>query len=168
MSKQLPLTNGKFALVDDSDFEILSRFRWQVLNADDISKTWVGRAVMGRFIPLWKFIIPTKAGNYKVTFLDKNPFNFQKINLSMLSLSNHNGRSKKYVRVSPSTSKYKGVCFRNPKDKKSFWQANIQKKEEGRTVIVRKNFPSEIEAALFYNEKAREFFGETAFQNVIE
>lgn len=56
---------------------------------------------------------------------------------------------------------YKGVTYRKGK-----WDVTISK-DNGET-IARKSFNSEIEAAKYYNKKAREFFGDFAKLNIIE
>lgn len=60
------------------------------------------------------------------------------------------------------TSKYRGVfCIYTNKQGQSTWRASCDLEYLG-------SFRSEKEAALAYNEAARQIFGKNAYQNVIE
>ena len=84
---------------------------------------------------------------------DGNGLNNQRINLRMCSKS-QNGIN---VKKRGGTSKYKGVQYKCSK-----WHSAITK---DRTCIPIGKFINEIDAALAYDKKAKELFGEFAYLN---
>jgi hypothetical protein len=62
------------------------------------------------------------------------------------------------------TSKYRGVCYRPKINKKNPWIAYVSKNKK---VNYLGYFNSENEAAEIYNKKAKELWGDFAYQNII-
>jgi hypothetical protein len=101
--------------------------------------------------------------NYKgvkiVDHINHNGLDNRQFNLRLASPSDNSRNTRKAKNTS---SKYKGVCW-HKRDR--FWNAHIFVK--GRLVFLG-NYESETEAALMYNEAARQAFGEYACLNVIK
>ena len=67
------------------------------------------------------------------------------------------------------TSIYKGVSLSARGSKINPWRGMITKRDNnGKRVCFRKSFKTEREAGLWYNKKAKELFGEFAYQNKID
>lgn len=178
--KKIKLTQGKYAIVDDEDFEFLNRFNWYSSIGGVVTRLPKQNG-KGILIEMWKFLVNTKNENgdhfkKEISYKDKNNLNLQKENLSIVNLPTtiHSNRKRTSGNngINP-TSLYKGVsCRRRMTRKKTdnflytpekSWRAEIVYKGE----VFLKYFITEKEAALWYNEKAREFYGEFAYQNKI-
>jgi hypothetical protein len=165
--KQIPLTQGKFAIVDDEDYPYLSRFKWyyhRLPDGEEYAATgmYVGKRTFN--IPMHYFLTERKNG-LVILFKNKNSLDNRKENLLMVSASESRHQTRKYkMRDDNHTgirSKFKGLCW-HPVLKK--WQVSIIKGKKRTYVGV---FASEIDAARAYNEKALELYGELAYQNQI-
>jgi len=157
--KLIPLTQGKFAQVDDEDYEYLSQFKWQALKgvttwyatrritvAPKQRKTvWMHREITGA------------PDGIDVDHQDRNGLNEQKANLQFLTRSEHVRRRR--ITTSKKTSQYKGVSWYS---KYQNWVAQIQVDRKG---IRLGYFQTELEAARAYDAAAREYFGEHAALN---
>lgn len=144
-------------MVDDEDFERVSKFKW---HANKIGNTYYAL----RSLPLangrrpsqlmHQFIMP---GFPKIDHRDRNGLNNQQHNLRPASSSsNQQNRIKKQNNP---TSKFKGVCWATGSKR---WQADIG--HNGRTIRLGR-FLVETEAAKAYDEAAVKLFGEFALTN---
>lgn len=160
--KEITLTRGKVALVDDEDYEQLSSHKW---TAHKAFNTWyakrhdrsLGHVTMHREILGLKFgdgII----GDHK----DFNGLNNQRYNLRACSKLQNNLHTE--GRTRRKRGKYRGVwSFQNSKRKKP-WVAKISVHGIAYTLGV---FYTEEAAALAYNLAAQRHFGEFARLNVL-
>ena len=153
--KEIPLTQGKFALVDDDDYEYLSQWKWCYDN---------GYAKRGQWNPVTKKIIQifmhrvimnAKKGE-AVDHANHNTLNNKKYNLRICTYAQnmYNSKSNKN-----SSSKYKGVSW-NKRCKK--WQVYII--YEGKRINLG-YYKDEEEAARVYDKAAIELFREFALPN---
>lgn len=160
--KQIPLTQGKYAIVDDEDFYVLQRFTWHS------DTTWLQfpRACFKSeetgttySIPITRFLFSNEYGGNQPIPLDGNYLNCSKKNITFVA--NQIRRQRQQKTLSETSSKYKGVCKANHQPK--CWRGYIKKDGKQYTGY----FYSEEEAAKWYNEKALELFGNLAYQNKI-
>lgn len=145
--KEIPLTQGKVALVDDEDYDYISQWKWCVTT---------GRAVRnnGTTVFMHRVIMKTPAG-MEVDHIDGNSLNNQKSNLRNCSHNNN----QKNMRIS--YKKYKGITYvGNVSGYKARLYCNGERIHLG-------FFKTEEEAALAYNEAAIKYFGEFANLNII-
>lgn len=159
--KRIKLTQGQKALIDDEDFERVSKIKWCALK-----RPYGGFYVVGTIgdigarkrVFMHRFILGITDSKTKVDHKDLNGLNNQKKNIRVATHGQNiaNMPSKK-----GSVSKYKGVSW--CKDIKQ-WRAQIMK--EGKYFGLG-CFKNEIDAALAYNKKAIELHGEFAFLNNI-
>lgn len=156
MSRKIPLTKGKFALVDDEDYEYLNQFKWHYSSTGyavrDIQKN--GKRTSQR---MHRIVNQTPDG-MQTDHRNHNTLDNRKDNLRTCTAlqNNKHGTSRKN-----STSKYLGVHW----DKKSRkWRANIR---VNRILIHLGYYDSEEDAALFYNKAAEKYHGEFASLNEI-
>ena len=158
--KEIKLTQGKVALVDDEDFEYLNQFKWfavkdkctfyAIRNArkEDGTRTTV---------KMHRIVMKTPEG-MEVDHKDGDGLNCQKYNMRNCTHA-QNMINKKIGVIG--TSKFKGVCW-YPNYKK--WRVQITMKNKK---ISLGYYSSEKEAALIYNGKAVELHGEFARINII-
>lgn len=150
--KKIPLTKGKFAIVDDEDYPLLSRHKWQYNGAGACHSTFL-RDKSPYQMQDW---IISKNSDCKIMFKNRNPLDCRKVNLVEVHRGNPTHYS--FKRKGQSTSKYKGVCWY---ERDKTWVMQISYKK----LRIQRQCSSEKEAALLYNKKARELYGELAYQN---
>ena len=158
MSKEIKLSKGKVAIVDEEDFERLSSNKWY---AEYIGGNWYAKRTVRISEPKRTSVYMHRVvlgvdGN--IDHIDGDGLNNCKVNLREVTKGQNNRNRKPYV---GKTSRYKGVSFNS---KRSKWQAQIKKNRRNTTIGV---FDTEEEAAIAYNERAHELFGEYAYLNQI-
>jgi len=160
MSKHIPLFGkygqGLFAVIDDEDFDKVNQYRWHLGNNGYI-KTFVGGRKHAKCILLHRLIMDP-ADDLEVDHRDGDKLNNCRANLR-ISTRNQNARNLR--RHKQFSSRFKGVSW-NSGDQ--LWDARIQVNLK---TIHLGQFPSEIQAALAYNEAALQHFGEYASLNEI-
>jgi len=162
--KKIPVGAGKFALVDDEDYDYLSSFLWTTStkyasltksNFYFISSTMLiyPGALMSRIILGLKYGDIRQADHINHNILDN-----QRTNLRVVTKAQNQYNQK--VKIG-GTSQYKGVCW-NKRDKK--WQASITIDGKWKYLGY---FDSEEHAAHAYNLAARKYFKEYALLNKV-
>lgn len=159
--KTIPLTQGKVALVDDEDYEALSRFKWCASRgrSGKFYATRHGSRRPGprRSMRMHTVIACTPAGMY-TDHIDGDGLNNQRSNLRICTNAENLANRGKQL---SNSAGFKGVS-RYLKDKNNPWQAQIQK--GGRRTHL--GFFSTAEAAArAYDEAALKLHGEFAFLN---
>ena len=161
--KKIPLTRGKFALVDDEDFKSLSCFNWYFDKKEARRNIGHGRNRTG--VGMSRVIMGL--GKYdprEVDHKDLNTLNNCRSNLRICTIrenSRNKGKYKSHA-LKKCSSKYKGVTW-NAWHKK--WAVQICKNYENKHIGY---FENEQEAARIYDKKAKELFGEFARVNYPE
>jgi hypothetical protein len=153
--KEIQLTKGKVALVDDGDFERVNALKWQAFKN---YQTWYARRNEGstprRNVRMHQYILGVRGKTSQIDHRDGNGLNNQRSNLRIATaMQNQSNRGPQRN----NTSGFKGVCKRYGK-----WRAQIKYKGEK---ISLGTYPDPAEAARAYDRKARELFGEFAWQN---
>ncbi len=155
--KRISLTQGKFALVDDEDFERINQYKWY---AGKNKRTYyAGRHFCSRTTIRMHRVIMNAPKGMEVDHRDGNGLNNCKGNLRFCTQSQNQQNQQA---LQGGTSLYKGVSS-HTKDKK--WRACITLNSK---TYYLGNFYNEIKAALAYDEKAKELFGEFAYLNFPE
>lgn len=151
MTKQIPLNNKRgeplYVLVDDSDYPELSRYKWHLFAGHYAGRT--GHICMHRQI----LNAPSHAS---VDHIDGNGLNNTRANLRLVTQSQNNMNARPRQN---STSRYKGVYWNKYHQK---WYARIHVNGRG---IYLGRYATQREAALAYNEAAKQHFGEYARLN---
>lgn len=153
--KKIPLTKGKFAIVDDDDYEKLNAYNWQA-HWDSKGKTYyVHGRVNGRYVVMARIIKNAVEGEY-VDHINHDTLDNRKENLRICRHDqNCFNRKGQYN----STSKYKGVSYKSANKN---WVVQIRENSVGRHIG---SFKNEIVAALVYDEEAERVYGEHAYLN---
>jgi len=143
---------GKFALVDDEDFEKLNQYKWHVYKIG-----YIYARVSKKYTYMHRLIMDARKG-MEVDHINHDKLDNQKSNLRICTRqqNEHNQKPQKN-----GSSQYKGVCFHKSRNK---WQAMIRFNGIKQYIGC---YPTEAEAAHAYNLKATELFGEFAFLNEI-
>lgn len=148
----VPLTKGKFAVIDAADIDLVKDKNWSYVSGpqgNGYAKAAINRS---GFLPLHRRIMTAPPG-YVVDHINGDGLDNRRVNLRIATTA-QNAMNKR-GRVTGS-SVYKGVTF----DKKTGkWQAAIR--FNGKEVYLGQ-FATDAEAHLAYSEAAAEKFGEFA------
>lgn len=156
--KLIPISNGKFAQVDDEDYDYLMQWNWHINKgyAYKNIQTTAGRKMVG----MHRDLIASSESEI-VDHKDRNPLNNQKSNLRTCTYSG-NACNRKAL----GASKYLGVSINSRTRKGKLinmgWCAKIKKNGKQKHLGIFKN---EIDAAKAYNEAAKIVHGEFANLN---
>lgn len=162
--KEIPLTKGYVALVDDEDYSKVSLYRWQALEKRRKDGTVYGvyarqtrrdgTKTIHRL--LHRVLLDISDPAIQVDHHDGDGLNNQRDNLRVSTNQQNQSNRRKRTRTS---SQYKGVSLHKPYGK---WKSQISTDGEHRYLGL---FESEIAAASRYDEAAREHFGVFACLN---
>jgi hypothetical protein len=160
--KEIPLTQGKVAIVDDEDFEKVSQYKWSYIGG--YAKRAVVREDGKRILyPLHRFIMSIPPDSkFMVDHTNFDRLDNRKQNLRICTKGQNNYNHRPKDRLGKSTSKYKGVSYKHDMHK---WRARIAVNGKEYNLGY---YYTENEAAMAYNEAASKFFGEFAWLNTIE
>lgn len=151
--REIPLTRGKVALVDDADYEHVSRFKWTALFNPDNGKWYARRVSGGRTLYLHRFLMSAAKGVH-VDHKNGDGLDCRRGNLRFADNSQNHQNMR---RLSTNTSGYKGV---HPRGRR--WVATITLKKKSYWCGT---YDTAEDAARAYDEKALELFGEFALPN---
>lgn len=154
--KKIPLTQGKYALVDDEDFEYLSQWRWYWLNG---YATKASARIGGKQKRIYMHRIILKAKEKDMCdHKNANRCDNRKENLRLCNALQNSWNTKI---AKNNTSGYKGVFWRKERDK---WKVCLTANKQN---IYIGSFVDKKEAAKAYNKAAIKYFGEFALLNVV-
>ena len=147
MVSLIPLTQNKFAIIDEDDFAELNKHKWYFFGGK-----YAARKVKGEVVFMHNQLFGCKGVDHR----DRDGLNNTRGNLRKAS---HGQNMLNKASYRGSTSKYKGV-YRVSRGNK--WNAQIAIQREQ---IFLGQFSSEKEAALEYDKAARRYHGEFAYLN---
>jgi hypothetical protein len=155
--KEIPLTKGKVAIVDDEDYEKLSKYKWHAMNGKYAARSvWNGETKKKTMILMHREICGNPEG-LDVDHIDMNTFDNRKQNLRAVT-HQHNCFNRPGME---GHSKYKGVN----KIWNGTWAARISVGGKG---INLGTYQTEEDAAKAYNVGAVQIIGETAMLNEVD
>ena len=152
--KQIPLTQGKFAIVDDENFEWLNQWKWYFNSSLGYAVGQVDKKKMC----MHRVILNVPKG-METDHKNLNKLDNRRCNLRICDRSENNMNHKTRK---DSASGYKGVYLTKKDKRVKKWRSTIKIRDKR---IFIGNFFSKEEAALAYNQKAKELFGEFARLN---
>lgn len=156
MTKYVKLTKGKFALVDDEDFEYISQWKWCVAGRYAIRVTQKNK--IKKMISMHREINKTPDGLI-TDHVNGDGFDNRKINLRTCTQKEncHNQRAQSKKK----SSKFKGVSWRRDCKK---WRAYIALNKKIKHLGY---FDDEKDAAMAYNRAALVLHGDFCRLNLI-
>lgn len=160
MTKEIELTQGYKALVDDEDYEYLSQFKWRY-HGDGYA---VGANKKVSYLNMHRIILERKLGreltkDENTDHRDLDKLNNTRDNLRLATQSQNMANVSKHPNTS---SRFKGVGWHKNTGK---WQARITVKGKNTHLGL---FYDEEEAAKVYDRQALLAFGEFAYLNFPE
>lgn len=156
--KEIPLTKGYVAIVDDEDYELVNQWKWCY---SPCGKGYATRAVQRnnkiKNIQMHRIIVNANRGE-EVDHINGNSLDNRRSNLRICESKNNSWNTCSHK---DGTSKYKGVFWNKQKNQ---WQVKICCNYKTYHVGF---FDDEEEAAYSYDVVAKRFFGEYARLNGI-
>lgn len=161
--KTIPLTQGKYAIVDDEDYEYINKWKWHARK--DKRNFYAARGVVVdrkkhrvKLFFIHNEIMKPKDGML-VDHVDHDGLNNKRNNLRICTdIENRMNRRKcPTVKGKKCSSKYKGVCLKGKK-----WFSYIGGKKKYKCIGL---FDNEIDAAKAYDEFAKIMYGRFANLN---
>lgn len=155
--REIVLTQGKVALVDDEDFYLANQFKWF---AHYDGTNWYAKRYLGKrggkdsYELLHQFLAPE---NRLTDHVDGNGLNNQRLNLRLATHAQNLANQKKQRRKT--TSRFKGVYWKKQSEQ---WVTQIG---FGGARIHLGYYENETDAAHVYDYAARIYFGEFARLN---
>lgn len=146
MSKTIELTKGYVAIVDDEDYERVSKYKWYISNG------YAQNSTVGR---MYRFIMGVDDPNLVIDHINHDTLDNRKKNLRACTQRQNSFNQKPYNETG-----YKGVRIK--KGLKKSYQAQIWK--NGIHYYLGYYLTPE-QAAAAYNGAARILFGEFAYLN---
>jgi len=158
--REIPLTRGYVAIVDDDDYELVSRFKWQAgvrnhtVYAQRSFRGPDGRKTMQS---LHRMLMNLTDPAIQIDHRDHDGLNNSRSNLRACS---HAENQRNVRKRNGGSSRFKGTCRNEGKRK---WIAQIVVNQKH---IYLGCFSDELEAARVYDAAATQHFGEFANLNV--
>jgi hypothetical protein len=154
----IPLNQGKYALIDEDDFALVSQYNWFLQGLGPYHSYAIRNLPIGsdkKIESMHRFLM-NAADDIEVDHINGDGLDNRRQNLRLATRSQNMANQKK---KEGTTSRYKGVSWRKVERK---WRAYIKCDKQNRHLGY---FHSEIEAALAYDRAARELFGKFANLN---
>lgn len=160
MTKEIELTQGKFVLVDDEDYDYMNQWGWY---AHKQGNTFYAKRIIREnnhviMVHMHREIVQCPEGKY-VDHINGNGLDNRKENLRICNKA-ENGRNR--PKQINNSSGYKGVGW----DKeKSRWRAQIMVNQKNKFIG---RYDTKEDAAKAYDQEAKRLFGEFAYLNFPE
>ena len=157
--KRIPLTQGKFAIVDDDKYDWLNQWKWcaHKNGNNHYAVRSSSRKTGKKSIKMHRLILGLQPNDGKITdHLNTNALDNRRVNLRICTTS-ENARNQKPRR----NKKYKGIYFHKYAKK---WFSRIYYQQ---CRIWLGSFDNKIEAAKAYDKAAKKLYGEFARTNFL-
>lgn len=158
--KRIKLTQGKYTLVDNDDYEYLSQWKWRYHNLGYAVRTmhvaYINGKAIKKEIMMHRLIMNPEKGMV-IDHKNRNKLDNRRANLRVCTQAKNRLNS---IKKSNNTSGYIGVCWDKTKNK---WLASIhlhgKQKYLGR-------YDTAQEASKVRDEAAKQYYGEYGMLNV--
>lgn len=151
--KQIPLTQGKFAMVDDEDYDELMKHKWYAMKGYStyyaVRRLYLGGGRKNaKYIAVWmhRQILNVEDSKVLVDHEDHNGLNNQRYNIRTCTKAQNQKNKRSEIN---STSQYLGVDFQPTRNR---WRARIRL--DGKDKHLGR-FINEEDAARAYDEAAK-------------
>ena len=150
---RIPLTQGRFALVDDADFEMLSHWKWHAHTAGVAANIWFHNGDRRTTLMHRLLLLPNQ--EQQIDHINGDQLDNRRCNLRICT----NTQNQQNRHAVWGSSLFKGVGWSTARET---WRARI--KLAGSDMWLG-HFVNEADAARAYDKAAREMFGEFANLN---
>lgn len=169
LMKKIKLTKGKYALVDDEDYDYLNQWKWMVGGKGSRGKTyyairwergWSKYSNKPRKIIQMANVVMNCPKGFVIDHINRDGLDNRKQGLKIVTQKQNNNNRRVWGK-----SKFFGVypeIEKRPNKVYTCWRVQIY---SGKNRIFVGLYKTEIEAARAYDEKARELFGKSARLN---
>ena len=163
--REIRLTQGQVAIVDDEDYEFLSKFKWHAVKHSKDRTFYAVRnskpdaAGKRRLVYMHRFILGITIG-VEVDHEDRNGLDNRRSNLRVMEAHGENMRNSAKQAKRATSSRFKGVSWNHRKRK---WAAYVTLNRKRKFLGY---FLEEEEAARAYDVAAKSLFGEFARLNL--
>lgn len=106
MTRQIPLTQGKYAIVDDADYPLVSQFRWCALKRRHGRYYYAVRGNNGQYTPMHRLIVDAHDGE-DVDHINGDGLDNRRCNLRKCTQAENSWNSRVNSR---NTTGFRGVC----------------------------------------------------------
>lgn len=170
MYKTIPLTKNKVAIVDDFNYDWLSQYKWRYHKTQGYSTGYATTEINGKMVRMHRLIMGVVNPKVEVDHKNGDGLHNYVDNLRKCNSRQNKQNSKKHK---DNTSNYKGVYYQYSyrKNKKGQLKKYIRQKPwlvqlsvNYKTINIG-YFSTAKEAAMAYDKKARELYGEFAKTN---
>lgn len=149
--KEIPLTQGKAALVDDADYNWLMQWKWRLSHYGYVVRC---ERQIGKRVTIYLHVAVFGTSNdLEVDHKNGDKLDCQQDNLRIATHA-QNGRNRGKSKVGVFSSRFKGVHWLKTAQR---WRAKIT---VGRKQIHLGQFTNELDAALAYDTASRIYHGD--------
>lgn len=152
--RTVEISGGVISIVDDADYGEISKHRWS------FNGRYAVRWESGRYIRMHRQIIGAMDGQI-VDHINWDGLDNRKANLR---IATHRQNLMNVGKKNKGASKFKGVSWRGDTNGKKRWRATITVNYRQRYLGL---FENERDAAIAYNNAAKELYGEFAYLNPV-
>jgi len=162
LMKKIPLSKGRYALVDDEDYDFLMQWKWYLSTGGYAVRNETVLGIDGKTQTTVRMhrVVNNTPEEMQTDHIDGDKLDNRKANLRSIT-NEDNCKNQGKISHRKTSSKYKGVCWSKKTNK---WYAYIASNG------IRKHigsYSSECEAAKAYNDYAKMVNGEFARLNVV-
>ncbi len=158
--RRIPLTQGKYAIVDPQDYDRLTKYKWHVHKAPHtfyaVRSLTNGKKQPRKNAQMHNLIIKIPTAMF-IDHINHNGLDNRRANLRPATRTQNIWHRKKFN--IPSRSRYKGVDWLKSQKR---WRARIRVNHKR---IYLGSFADEISAAQAYDDAAKRYHGEFAVLN---
>lgn len=153
--KKIKLTQGKYALIDDEEYEKVKNFSWYAAKMRN-GRYYVqcSKNSSHKALKLHRVIMNCNNSKIKIDHINRNPLDNRKNNLRFCTNSQNGQNVNKSKR---NTSGFKGVYFRSDRNK---WRSYITVDKK---IIYLGLFNSKKEASIAYNNATLKYHKEFSY-----
>jgi hypothetical protein len=150
--KMIPLTQGKFAKVDDRDYDFLMQWKWCATKGR--KSFYAVRTETPNITVIMHRLIADAPKGKEVDHINHDGLDNRRENLRVCT---HSENMRNQRKPAGRSSKYRGVSKQGNK-----WRVELKIDNKR---AYKESFHGEIDAARAYDAKARELYGEFAILN---
>jgi hypothetical protein len=162
---RVPLSKGKFAIIDDDDFELISKYKWSATEPDHRRSIYARTNIKGddgKYYTerMHRLVLGLNKGDGKIVdHINGDGLDNRKSNLR---ISSHSDNAANVSTHRGNKSGYKGVSFLNDR---GYWRTEVRR---NRLNVYRSSSRCIHLAALKYNDNAVRVHGISVWLNEVK